>query len=125
MPEFHDQGKSMSFSAIKTMVCQRTGLTFDAYRTMVLKENITQHMAALEMDDMQTYCHEIRHKKELFDALVDGLTINESYFFREPIHLYLLPQWVLPGLLARYFDPIHGDRYGQIQIYSPVHRRCR
>ncbi|MBI9092829.1 MAG: hypothetical protein JEZ12_26735 [Desulfobacterium sp.] len=90
----------MTFSSIKKVVYQRTGLTFDAYRTMVLKENITQHMAALEMDDMKTYCHEIRHNKERFNDLVDGLTINESYFFREPYHLDILSQWMLPELLA-------------------------
>lgn len=92
----------MTFSYIKKLVHLRTGLTFDAYRTMVLQENITRQMAALELetDDMETYCHEIRHHKGLFDTLVDGLTINESYFFREPFHLDCLSQWVLPGLLA-------------------------
>ncbi len=90
----------MTFSCIKKMVHQRTGLTFDSYRTMVLKEKVTRQMAALKMDDMKTYYHEIHHNKEIFDALVDRLTINESYFFREPFHLDCLSQWVLPGLLA-------------------------
>ncbi len=100
MPEFHGQERIMTFSGIKELVYQRTGLTFDAYRTMVLQENITRHMAALGMDEIKIYCHEIRHNKGLFDTLVDGLTINESYFFREPFHLDCLSQGVLPGLLA-------------------------
>ncbi|MCP4117679.1 MAG: hypothetical protein GY737_20230 [Desulfobacteraceae bacterium] len=100
MPECHGQGRIMSYSNIKKLVYQRTGLTFDAYRTMILREKISRQMTALDMDDMETYCYEISRNKELFDDLVDGLTINESYFYREAYHLDCLSQWVVPKLMT-------------------------
>jgi chemotaxis protein methyltransferase CheR len=91
----------MHFSTIEKMICQRTGLTFDAHRTMVLRDKITHHMAALGVDDMTCYYNDIRTTQALFDALVDQLTINESYFFREPAYLDLLCHRMLPELAGK------------------------
>ncbi len=91
----------MPFFAIENMIYQRTGLTFDAHRSMVLKDKISQHMALLGMDDMRCYYNDIRATHALFDALVDQLTINESYFFREPAHLDLLSHRLIPELAGK------------------------
>ncbi len=91
----------MPFFAIENMIYQRTGLTFDAHRTMVLKDKISQHMASLGVDDMTRYYNDIRATQALFDALVDQLTINESYFFREPAYLDLLCHRLIPELAGK------------------------
>ena len=91
----------MPFFAIGKMIHQRTGLTFDAHRTMVLKDKIYQHMASLGLDDMTRYYNDIRVIQALFDALVDQLTINESYFFREPAYLDLLCHRLIPELAGK------------------------
>jgi len=91
----------MPFFAIENMIYQRTGLTFDAHRTRVLKDKISQHMASLGMDDMTIYHNDIRASQALFDALVDQLTINESYFFREPAYMDLLCHRLIPELAGK------------------------
>ena len=91
----------MPFFAIKKMIHQRTGLTFDAHRSVVLKDEISQHMASLGVDDMTRYYNDIRTTQALFDALVDQLTINESYFFREPAYLDLLCHRLIPELAGK------------------------
>jgi len=91
----------MPFSAIEKMIYQRTGLTFDAHRASVLKDKVTHHMAVLEVDDMGRYFNEICNTEALFDALVDQLTINESYFFREPAYLDLLCHRMIPELVGK------------------------
>ncbi|MFK5953239.1 MAG: CheR family methyltransferase [Desulfobacterium sp.] len=91
----------MPFFAIEKMIHQRTGLTFDAHRSMVLKDEISQHMASLGVDGMTRYYNDIRATQALFDALVDQLTINESYFFREPAYLDLLCHRLIPELAGK------------------------
>jgi len=91
----------MPFFAIENMIYQRTGLTFDDHRSIVLKDKISQHMALLGVDDMRCYYNDIRATHALFDALVDQLTINESYFFREPAHLDLLSHRLIPELAGK------------------------
>ena len=91
----------MPFFAIEKMIHQRTGLTFDAHRSMVLKDEISQHMASLGVDDMTRYYNDIRATQALFDALVDQLTINESYFFRESAYLDLLCHRLIPELAGK------------------------
>ena len=92
----------MPFFAIEKMIHQRTGLTFDTHRTLVLKEKISQHMTSLGVGDMMRYYNDLRANQALFDALVDQLTINESYFFREPAHLDLLCQRLIPELAGKH-----------------------
>ncbi|SMC61093.1 chemotaxis protein methyltransferase CheR [Desulfocicer vacuolatum DSM 3385] len=86
----------MSLSAIEKIIYQRTGLTFDAHRTTVLKDKVARHMAVLDLDSVGDYYKYLCTDQAVFNALVDELTINESYFFREPAHLDLLCHAMVP-----------------------------
>lgn len=90
----------MTLSAIEKMIHRQTGLTFDTHRKSVLKDKVARHMAMTGMDDLEQYYGTICTRQRLFDDLVDQLTINETFFFREPAYLDLLCHRMIPELLA-------------------------
>ena len=51
--------------------------------------------------DLKAYEHLIRRDKTLFDQLISQLTVNETYFFREPEQIQLLTEVLVPQVLAQ------------------------
>ena len=91
----------MNTSAIEALIYERTGLTFDAHRFQILNEAVARHMARLDISDMDGYRFRLVRDPALFDDLVDRLTINETYFFREPVHLDLLCRRLVPERMEK------------------------
>jgi chemotaxis protein methyltransferase CheR len=84
----------------QTLVHRRSGLQLDTLPESGLMLAVHQRMSATKADLPSAYYTHLLGDDAEFDELVSLLTINETYFFREPKQLELLTERLLPTLLA-------------------------
>ncbi len=75
------------------------GLRFEGDDEIRLRQALAERATALTLDASQ-YLHHLEHDRDELQALVNLLTINETYFFREPEQISLITEHILPRLLA-------------------------
>lgn len=86
------------------LVHRRSGLKFEAVAESCLMRAVQQRMSATKATLSSAYYTQLLGDDAEFDELVSLLTINETYFFREPKQLELLVEQFLPPLLAKAGD---------------------
>ena len=91
---------SMNLTPFKNLIRDRCGLHFEDVRTASLSEGIRNRMEQKGMSSYPNYLDCLVYDQDEFQCLVNLLTVNETYFFREPGHLQLLTDRVIPELLA-------------------------
>jgi chemotaxis protein methyltransferase CheR len=84
----------------KNLIREKCGLCFEDIRTVSLREGIETRMSKSEVRSHTAYFELLFSDSNEFHRLINLLTINETYFFREPVHLQLLVKRILPALLA-------------------------
>ncbi|CCG07610.1 CheR family methyltransferase [Pararhodospirillum photometricum] len=84
----------------KALIRERCGLTFDGVGEEPLVLALERRLAATGLE-AGGYLTRLGHDESEFAELVSLLTINETYFFREPEHISLFTQTLLPRLLAQ------------------------
>jgi chemotaxis protein methyltransferase CheR len=80
----------------KSLVTRTCGFTLDGIREGALKSALAKRMALLGMDSGEAYHSTLLADAQELKILVELLTVNETYFFREPEHLKLLMDQLLP-----------------------------
>lgn len=85
----------------KELVHQRSGLQFEAMAESSLMLALKKRMMANQGEPPSAYYARLLGNESEFDELVSLLTINETYFYREPKQLDLLVNQLLPDLLAK------------------------
>ena len=90
----------MDLNQFKDIIRERSGLDFDDARIATLKNGICARMSerGIELDHKYLNC--LLHDQDEFNHLLDLLTIKETYFFREPHHLNLLTEKLIPEMLT-------------------------
>lgn len=88
------------FASFASLIKRRCGLSFAEDRRPLLETALHRRRTATGLDDAGYFGRLIGCDRE-FGELVSLLTINETYFRREPQHLALLTERLLPRLLAR------------------------
>lgn len=83
----------------KTLIKQRCGLVCEEHCEDKLASALKQRITALLVEQDDYYIRLCDDQQE-FQALVNLLTINETYFFREPEQIDLLVGKIVPRLLA-------------------------
>lgn len=86
------------FQAIKDLVRQRCGLVLDGIAEDRLRAALQRALQAQGQADLPRLQRALEADSLLFDHLVSQLTINETYFFREPHQIELCVQHILPRL---------------------------
>lgn len=82
------------------LVARRTGLDFDGSHRARMTQGILRLADAAGTFDHQAIFRLATHDSATLDALVDHLTVGETYFFREPGHLDLIRTTIAPRLRA-------------------------
>ncbi len=88
----------------RSLIRRFTGLDFDQWRLDTVERALTARMAATGVRQTRQYLDLLQQparRAEEFAALLDQLTVNETYFFRYPIQFDFLRQTVLPELSRR------------------------
>jgi chemotaxis protein methyltransferase CheR len=95
--------------AIQALVRERYGLTFESAAETKLLEALSARMSACALRLPSAYAAHLRSDASEFQALVNLLTVNETYFFREPEQLRLLVERLIPRRLT-HCEPPHRVR---------------
>src|SRR5262245_44326792 len=89
------------FAGITDLVRVRTGLSFAPGRRPHAEAGIRAAMAAAEVADGGRFIRLLHADEQALQALVECLTVAETYFFREREQFETLRRIVLPELTRR------------------------
>ncbi len=73
------------FIKLRDLIYVKTGIFFEEKKLYYVKKRVKEHMTALGMEDFDTYYRFLKFRDDgtEFQKLVNLLTTNETYFFRE------------------------------------------
>jgi len=88
------------FQKLCDVIYRRAGIAIENKRYKILEKKLTSLMEEEGFSDFRSFFHVIRFNKdkELFQKLINTVTVNETYFFRENYQFESLIQEVLPRL---------------------------
>lgn len=90
-----------SFAPFKEILLQACGFHFESERERSLATRIGQRMAERKIESMEAYLSLLQKDQQELQQLVEALTVNETYFFREPEQLHLMAGTLAPEILRR------------------------
>ena len=103
------------YARFQELVLQRTGMLFGIKRRNALGRGVIMLCGKAARNDLDQYFHMLQETETdspLWDALIEELTVGETYFFRDENQIQALKQNLLPQIIAA-----HGhDR--RIRIWS-------
>ncbi|MBF0303314.1 MAG: protein-glutamate O-methyltransferase CheR, partial [Desulfamplus sp.] len=91
----------MNLEPFKTLLLDTCGFTFSNDREQTLRNGLTQRIAARKINSLTAYHELLTQDQAEMDALVELLTVNETYFFREPDQLRLMIDKLIPELMKK------------------------
>ncbi|WP_447927887.1 CheR family methyltransferase [Vreelandella sp. EE27] len=95
-----------SYAPFKRLVYEHYGLRLDGLAEPRLVKAVEALHAATGETDSAALAGRLRQESALFDTFISQLTINETYFYREPEALDWLASHYLPALLAEKTPPL-------------------
>ncbi|MBA4372718.1 MAG: hypothetical protein C0402_07610 [Thermodesulfovibrio sp.] len=99
----------MTLTSFKCLIKEKCGLSFDDSREPILAAGIRTRLLRRAVSSHEEYLDLLAREPHEFDALVSLLTVNETYFLREPQHFTVLTEQLLPDIMA-------GKTGGRIKI---------
>lgn len=90
----------MDLQPFKSLIEENCGLCFEAEKEAILTDGIRARMSGRGLSRESEYLACLRRGGDELHDLINLLTINETYFYREPVHLAILADRLFPGLLA-------------------------
>lgn len=91
---------SVDIAPFKELLLRTCGHSFEKEREQTLSQSITRRMTALGVDGHDAYLALLTCDGDELLRLTELLTVNETYFFREPEHLNMLVDTLVPELLT-------------------------
>jgi chemotaxis protein methyltransferase CheR len=91
---------SVDLLPFQALVQRRSGLQLETLAESCLLDAVQKRMHATQTTQSSAYYTHLLANDAEFDELVSLLTINETYFYREPKQFELLTELILPALLA-------------------------
>ncbi|TVU91739.1 CheR family methyltransferase [Vreelandella titanicae] len=95
-----------AFAPFKTLVHQRCGLHLEGLAEARLFRAVASLQASTGLTDTTALLTQLTSDAALFDQFVSQLTVNETYFYREPDALNWLVNSYLPARLAAGGPPL-------------------
>ena len=103
------------YERFQDLVLKRTGMLFGPKRRNALGRGVTGQCHKLADDDLNRYFQMLQREETdspLWDALIEELTVGETYFFRDSNQIEALRRHILPQVIAAH----RHDR--RIRIWS-------
>lgn len=91
---------------------ERTGLDFTAYKRPTISRRLQRRMAAVGVDELESYRRYVDRNPEELNQLVAHFLIKVTEFFRDPELFAALRERVLPALIAE------ARNRGELRIWS-------
>ncbi len=88
------------FQKLTDVIYRRVGIYIETKKFDILNRKIEKYMSEHGYNDFRSYFHDIRFNKDkaLFQDLINLVTVNETYFFRENYQFESLIDIVLPEI---------------------------
>ncbi len=102
---------TIKLDRFKELLLSRCGLSFEKERAVTLGAGVHRRMTSLGIEEPDVYRALVSGNEAEFHRLVELLTVNETYFFREPDHLKLLIERLIPEI-------VKDRKQGQVRIVS-------
>jgi len=90
----------VDLAPFKKLLLRTCGHSFEKEREQALSAGLRRRITALGIDTCETYHALLLHDQDELLRLTELITVNETYFFREPDHLNLMVDTLLPEFLA-------------------------
>lgn len=84
---------------MRELIREKTGIHFRDDYIFSLESSIKKRMSAVGCDSIKQYYSRIIENKCEMDILIDLITVNETYFLREPSHFKALTEAIFPEIL--------------------------
>jgi chemotaxis protein methyltransferase CheR len=105
------------FRIIRDCIYDHCGIFFDSNSKYILEKRLSRRLADLNISSFYDYYHYLKYNRnkdqELLD-IMDVLTTNETYFFRESFQLKAFTDEIIPELIKTKSE--RGDR--SLRIWS-------
>ncbi len=95
------------FIKLRNIVYDRAGIYFETNKIYFVKKRIEKRMEALNLQQVEEYVAKLKFKDKFgqeMQQLLNLMTTNETYFFREELQLKVFEQHCLPDVLNRKGD---------------------
>ena len=101
--EIHSQFKLSEdvFRLLRDFIYDYCGIFFDGDSKFLLEKRLSGRVEKLQMRDFKEYYYFLRYNKgnaEELNSIIDILTTNETYFFRESQQLKVFSEDILPEI---------------------------
>jgi len=93
-----------SFRLIRDLIYEYSGIFFDDSSLYLLQKRLTRRVRTHQLKSFQDYYYLLKYdqgKEEEFNQVIDILTTNETYFFREANQLRAFTDEILPELVEK------------------------
>jgi len=94
-------GNDWAVGQIKELILGKCGFTFTADRLETLASALKKRISKRNLSSSEAYYTLLLKDQDELNSLVELLTVNETYFFREPGHLKLVIETLVPEFLSR------------------------
>jgi len=84
---------------MRELIREKTGIHFRDDYIFSLESSIRKRMETIGSDSIKQYHSKIIENKSELDILIDLITVNETYFLREPSHFKALIETIFPEIL--------------------------
>lgn len=105
------------FRLLRDLVYQHCGLNFTEDSKYLLEKRLGKRLQALQIKNFKDYYYYLRYnqlKDQELTEVIDSLTTNETYFFREEFQLKTFTQEIVPEVCDRKAQS--GDK--RLRIWS-------
>ncbi len=105
------------FRQIRDFIYDHCGLHFDVESKYMLEKRLNKRLTHHQLSSFKDYYYQLRYSRERDDELatvIDLLTTNETYFFREDFQLKTFSDEILPEIMKS--KRSNGDR--SLRIWS-------
>jgi len=91
----------MDLVHFEKLIRDNCGLFFNDERSSILADSIRMQMSTKGIESHEEYLRHLKHDQDELRQLINRLTINETYFLREPAQLKVFSERVIPETLLR------------------------
>lgn len=92
-----------TFEALRAFIYERTGIYFQDNKRYLLESRVGRRLSVLALPDFPSYLRHVQNgggRAEL-PLLINAVTINETFFFRNEAQLEALESDIIPEAVAR------------------------
>lgn len=89
------------FKLFRNLIHKLAGISLSDAKKPLVAGRLSKRLRQLELVSYSEYFGRVQRDSEELQVVIDLLTTNETYFFREPRHFDFLRQQILPGCIGR------------------------